>query len=64
MPPRDVLDDLNGFRRVVMIGESPHSRHEFHSTHAAVSRWLIESKGFNAIAGGHAAHAGNRTLYP
>lgn len=64
MPPRDVFDDLNGFLRLLLIGESSHCRHEFHSAQEAVSRWFIESKGFNAIAGGHAAHAGNRTLYP
>lgn len=50
MPPRDVLDDLIGDARVVMIGESSHGTHEFYAARAEITRWLIESKGFNAVA--------------
>lgn len=50
LPPRDVLDDLIGDARVVLIGESSHGTHEFYDARAEITKWLIEEKGFNAVA--------------
>ena len=50
MPPADVLDDLIGDARVVLIGESSHGTHEFYEARAEITKWLIEHKGFNAVA--------------
>jgi erythromycin esterase-like protein/predicted phosphoribosyltransferase len=50
VPPRDVLDDLIGDARVVLIGESSHGTHEFYEARAEITKWLIEEKGFNAVA--------------
>ncbi|MBU3748958.1 MAG: hypothetical protein FGM52_00635 [Mycobacterium sp.] len=50
VPPRDVLDDLIGDARVVLIGESSHGTHEFYDARAEITKWLIEEKGFNAVA--------------
>ena len=50
MPPADVLDDLIGDARVVLIGESSHGTHEFYDARAEITKWLIENKGFNAVA--------------
>ena len=50
MPPTDVLDDLIGDARVVLIGESSHGTHEFYDARAEITKWLIEHKGFNAVA--------------
>ncbi|HYP15008.1 MAG TPA: erythromycin esterase family protein [Bryobacteraceae bacterium] len=33
----------------VLIGEASHGTHEFYSTRAAITRMLIEEKGFNAV---------------
>ncbi len=50
VPPLDVLDDLIGDARVVLIGESSHGTHEFYDARAEITKWLIETKGFNAVA--------------
>ncbi len=50
LPPTDVLDDLIGDARVVLIGESSHGTHEFYEARAEITKWLIEHKGFNAVA--------------
>jgi predicted phosphoribosyltransferase len=50
VPPREVLDDLIGDARIVLIGESSHGTHEFYEARAEITKWLIEEKGFNAVA--------------
>lgn len=50
VPPTEVLDDLIGDARVVLIGESSHGTQEFYDARAEITKWLIEHKGFNAIA--------------
>ena len=50
VPPADVLEDLIGDARVVLIGESSHGTHEFYEARAQITKWLIENKGFNAVA--------------
>ncbi|WP_328358719.1 erythromycin esterase family protein [Mycobacterium sp. NBC_00419] len=50
VPPADVLDDLIGDARVVLIGESSHGTHEFYEARAEITKWLIAEKGFNAVA--------------
>ena len=50
VPPHQVLDDLIGDARVVLIGESSHGTHEFYQARAEITKWLIEHKGFNAVA--------------
>lgn len=50
VPPAEVLDDLIGDARVVLIGESSHGTHEFYEARAEITKWLIEKKGFNAVA--------------
>jgi erythromycin esterase-like protein/predicted phosphoribosyltransferase len=50
IPPRDVLADLIGDARVVLIGESSHGTHEFYDARAEITKWLIQEKGFNAVA--------------
>ncbi|MGW0179132.1 erythromycin esterase family protein [Nocardia sp. NPDC003345] len=50
VPPWDVLDDLIGDARFVLIGESSHGTHEFYSARAEITRRLIEQHGFSAVA--------------
>ena len=50
VPPREVLEELIGDARVVLIGESSHGTHEFYDARAEITKWLIEEKGFNAVA--------------
>ncbi|MFG1798057.1 erythromycin esterase family protein [Nocardia sp. NPDC049149] len=50
VPPEAVLDDLIGDAKIVLIGESTHGTHEFYAARAAITRWLIERKGFTAVA--------------
>jgi len=50
VPPREVLDDLIGDARIVLIGESSHGTHEFYEARAEITKWLIEEKDFNAVA--------------
>ncbi len=41
---------LIGDARIVLIGESSHGTHEFYEARAEITKWLIEKKGFNAVA--------------
>jgi erythromycin esterase-like protein/predicted phosphoribosyltransferase len=50
MPPTEVLDELIGDAKVVLIGEASHGTHEFYSARAAITKWLIREKGFCAVA--------------
>jgi erythromycin esterase-like protein/orotate phosphoribosyltransferase len=50
VPPRAALEELIGDARIVLIGESSHGTHEFYEARAAITRWLIEEKGFCAVA--------------
>src|SRR5690349_967948 len=46
----DVLLDDIGDRPVVMLGEASHGTHEFYTWRTAISKRLIQEKGFNFIA--------------
>ncbi len=50
VPPKEVLEELIGDAQVVLIGESSHGTHEFYEARAAITKWLIEEKGFCAVA--------------
>lgn len=50
VPPRAALEELIGDARVVLIGESSHGTHEFYAARAEITKWLIEEKGFCAVA--------------
>ncbi len=50
VPPPEALDELIGDARIVLIGESSHGTHEFYESRAAITKWLIEEKGFCAVA--------------
>ncbi|WP_460356678.1 erythromycin esterase family protein [Mycobacterium sp. ZZG] len=50
VPPREALDELIGDARVVLIGESSHGTNEFYDARAEITKWLIEEKGFCAVA--------------
>ncbi len=50
VPPPEELSNLIGDARVVLIGESSHGTHEFYRARAEITRWLIEQKGFTAVA--------------
>lgn len=50
VPDPHVLETLVGDAQIVLIGESSHGTHEFYEARAAITRWLIEHKGFCAVA--------------
>ncbi|MEU9885140.1 erythromycin esterase family protein [Sphaerisporangium sp. NPDC051011] len=50
VPHPDVLADVVGDARLVLVGGASHGTHEFHAARAAMTRWLIEEKGFCAVA--------------
>jgi erythromycin esterase-like protein len=50
VPSDDVLFDLVGDAHVVLIGEASHGTREFYAARAAMTRRLIEEKGFRAVA--------------
>lgn len=50
VPPFEALEEIIGDARIVLIGEGSHGTHEFYAARAAVTRWLIEEKGFCAVA--------------
>src|SRR5271167_617898 len=50
VPPPEVLEELVGDARIVLIGESSHGTHEFYEARAEITKWLIEEKGFCAVA--------------
>ena len=49
--PRDVdaVIDAIGRARIVLLGEASHGTHEFYAMRAAVTRRLIETRGFRAV---------------
>jgi erythromycin esterase-like protein/predicted phosphoribosyltransferase len=47
---RDALFELVGDAHFVLLGEASHGTHEFYGTRARMTRWLIEDKGFCAVA--------------
>ena len=47
---RKALLDLVGNAAFVLIGEASHGTHEFYEARARMTRWLIEDKGFCAVA--------------
>src|SRR6478752_5982244 len=46
----DALVEDIGDRKVVMLGEASHGTHEYYTWRAAITKRLIEEKGFNFIA--------------
>lgn len=50
IPPREALEEIIGDARIVLIGESSHGTHEFYEARSAITKWLIEEKGFCAVA--------------
>ena len=50
VPSLNVLLDLVGDARIVVIGESSHGAHEFYAARAEITERLIEEKGFSAVA--------------
>jgi erythromycin esterase-like protein/predicted phosphoribosyltransferase len=50
VPPRELLSEWIGDARIVLIGESSHGTHEFYQARAEITKWLIEEKGFCAVA--------------
>src|SRR5947208_17181828 len=46
----DRLIDRLGRARFVLLGEASHGTHEFYRERAAITRRLIEEKGFTAVA--------------
>jgi erythromycin esterase-like protein/hypoxanthine phosphoribosyltransferase len=49
-PNRQALLDLVGDAHLVLLGEASHGTHEFYEQRARMTRWLVEDKGFCAIA--------------
>jgi erythromycin esterase-like protein len=45
----DALLDKVGDARFVLIGEASHGTHEFYAERAAITRRLIEERGFAAV---------------
>ncbi|OBS01797.1 hypothetical protein BHQ23_21535 [Mycobacterium gordonae] len=50
IPSRDVLEEVIGDARIVLIGESSHGTHEFYEARSEITKWLIQEKGFCAVA--------------
>ncbi|WP_283611341.1 erythromycin esterase family protein [Mycolicibacterium poriferae] len=50
VPPAEALEEIIGDARVVLIGESSHGTAEFYRARAEITKWLIEEKGFCAVA--------------
>jgi erythromycin esterase-like protein len=44
------LMELLGNSRFVLFGEATHGTHDFYHTRAQITKWLIEQKGFSAVA--------------
>src|SRR5260370_11296447 len=44
------LMQLIGDSRFVLLGEASHGTHDFYNTRAQITQWLIEEKGFSAVA--------------
>lgn len=55
LPSPDAPDFADAFERfadarIILLGEATHGTHEFYAARAAITRWLIESHGFNIVA--------------
>lgn len=50
VPDPQVLEEIVGDARIVLIGECSHGTHEFYEARAEITKWLIEYKGFTAVA--------------
>jgi erythromycin esterase-like protein/predicted phosphoribosyltransferase len=50
VPPDRALFDLVGDAELVLIGEASHGTHDFYAARAAMTRRLIEERGFCAVA--------------
>jgi erythromycin esterase-like protein/predicted phosphoribosyltransferase len=50
VPSPAQVDELVGDARIVLIGEASHGSHEFYRSRAAITRHLIEQRGFTAVA--------------
>lgn len=50
VPSKDALFNLVGDAHFVLIGEASHGTRDFYTARAAMTRWLIEEKGFRAVA--------------
>lgn len=50
VPPWEALEEIVGDARVVLIGESSHGTREFYEARAEITKWLIQEKGFCAVA--------------
>src|SRR3978361_888199 len=46
----DELIDATGNKKIVMLGEASHGTHEYYTWRMAISKRLIQEKGFNFIA--------------
>ena len=44
------LMELIGNSRFTLLGEASHGTHEFYRTRAQITQWLIEEKGYSAVA--------------
>src|SRR5215218_2454450 len=45
----DAIIEAIGDARIVLLGEASHGTHEFYATRAAITRRLIETRGFRAV---------------
>jgi erythromycin esterase-like protein/predicted phosphoribosyltransferase len=50
VPSEETLFDLVGDARLVLIGEASHGTHDFYAARAAMTRRLIEQRGFRGVA--------------
>jgi erythromycin esterase-like protein/adenine/guanine phosphoribosyltransferase-like PRPP-binding protein len=50
VPHGDALSELIGDAHLVLIGEGSHGTHEHYAARAAITRWLIEARGFRGVA--------------
>lgn len=50
VPPWEALDEIVGDARIVLIGESSHGTQDFYQARAEITKWLIQEKGFCAVA--------------
>jgi erythromycin esterase-like protein len=49
-PDYDPLFEMIGDSRFVLLGEASHGTHDFYLTRAQITEWLIQEKGFAAVA--------------
>jgi hypothetical protein len=50
VPSEETLFELVGDARLVLIGEASHGTHDFYAARAAMTRRLIEQRGFRGVA--------------